>query len=99
MNAGKLIDAVHLVQAFGLSESFPPVPLLKTYLKDLRRNSQGNSGNALAAGVQVCDYYLSMHLDFPKISIALDIYQSGWPVIHLWCLLISLQKVEQIRLK
>lgn len=52
VNAGKLIDAVHLVQAFGLSESFPPVPLLKTYLKDLRRNSQGNSGNALAAGVQ-----------------------------------------------
>lgn len=53
VNAGKLIDAVHLVQAFCLTESFPPVPLLKTYLRDLRRNSQGTGGNAQASGIQV----------------------------------------------
>lgn len=52
VSGGKLIDAVHFVQAFGLSERFPPVPLLKTYLKDLRRNSQGKGGNAGATGVQ-----------------------------------------------
>ncbi|XP_050365383.1 FRIGIDA-like protein 3 [Argentina anserina] len=39
---GKQIDAVHFIHAFELSESFPPVPLLKTYLKELRRNSQGD---------------------------------------------------------
>lgn len=40
---GKQIDAVHFIHAFELTESFPPVPLLKTYLKELRRNSQGDS--------------------------------------------------------
>lgn len=47
------MDAVHFVQAFKLTESFPPVPLLKTYLKDLRRNSQGKSGPGGAAAAQV----------------------------------------------
>ncbi|KAJ6740403.1 FRIGIDA-LIKE PROTEIN 3-RELATED [Salix purpurea] len=57
LNDGKQIDAVRFIHAFQLTEVFPPVPLLKTYLKDLRRNSQntqrkgGNSGGG--AGVQV----------------------------------------------
>ncbi|KAF8377611.1 hypothetical protein HHK36_030993 [Tetracentron sinense] len=46
VNSGKQIDAVRFVQAFHLTETFPPVPLLKTYLKDLRRNSQGKGGNS-----------------------------------------------------
>ncbi|XP_010271588.1 PREDICTED: FRIGIDA-like protein 3 isoform X2 [Nelumbo nucifera] len=46
---GRQVDAVHFVQAFQLTESFPPVPLLKTYLKDLRRNSQGKGA---AGGTQ-----------------------------------------------
>ncbi|KAJ4714781.1 FRIGIDA-like protein [Melia azedarach] len=46
VNSGKQIDAVHLIHTFQLTESFPPVPLLKTYLKDLRRNSQGKAGNS-----------------------------------------------------
>ncbi|XP_068654842.1 FRIGIDA-like protein 3 isoform X2 [Aristolochia californica] len=49
---GRQIDAVHFIQAFQLVEMFPPVPLLKTYLKDLRRNSQGKGGAVGAAGVQ-----------------------------------------------
>ncbi|XP_052204680.1 FRIGIDA-like protein 3 [Diospyros lotus] len=47
VNGGRHIDAVHFVQAFELYESFPPVPLLRTYLKDLRRNSQGKHGNSV----------------------------------------------------
>jgi hypothetical protein len=60
VNDGKQIDAVRFIHAFQLTEIFPPVPLLKTYLKDLRRNSQntqrkgGNSGGG--AGVQVHFY-------------------------------------------
>ncbi|KAL4582198.1 hypothetical protein LXL04_006740 [Taraxacum kok-saghyz] len=42
---GKLISAVHFVHGFKLSDRFPTVPLLKTYLKDLRRSSQGKRGN------------------------------------------------------
>ncbi|XAR51332.1 hypothetical protein NMG60_11005932 [Bertholletia excelsa] len=45
VNGGRQVDAVHFVHAFRLTESFPPVSLLKTYLKDLRRNSQGKPGN------------------------------------------------------
>ncbi|XP_022739907.1 FRIGIDA-like protein 3 [Durio zibethinus] len=53
INGGRQIDAVRFIHAFQLTESFPPVPLLKTYLKDLRRNSQGKSGNSGgAAGAQ-----------------------------------------------
>ncbi|CAL5422502.1 unnamed protein product [Camellia sinensis] len=44
VNCGKQIDAVHFIHAFQLTESFPPVPLLKTYLKDLR-DSQGKPGS------------------------------------------------------
>ncbi|KAJ0098007.1 hypothetical protein Patl1_28585 [Pistacia atlantica] len=56
VNSGKQIDAVHFIHAFQLTESFPPVPLLKTYLKDLRRNSQGkgvSSGGATGAQIDV----------------------------------------------
>ncbi|KAJ9562333.1 hypothetical protein OSB04_007493 [Centaurea solstitialis] len=45
ISTGKLISAVHFVHAFELVEKFPTVPLLKTYLKDLRRNSQGKRGH------------------------------------------------------
>ncbi|KAI3875965.1 hypothetical protein MKX03_026201 [Papaver bracteatum] len=53
ISAGKQIDAVHFVQAFKLTENYPPVPLLKTYLKYLRRNSQGRiTAAGGAVGVQ-----------------------------------------------
>ncbi|XVF17579.1 hypothetical protein REPUB_Repub10bG0135700 [Reevesia pubescens] len=53
IKSGRQIDAVRFIHAFQLIESFPPVPLLKTYLKDLRRNSQGKGGNSgAAAGTQ-----------------------------------------------
>ncbi|KAI3441032.1 hypothetical protein J3R85_002879 [Psidium guajava] len=54
INSGRQVDAVHLIHAFQLTERFHPVPLLKTYLKDLRRNSQGtgakSEGSAIASG-------------------------------------------------
>ncbi|XP_043708464.1 FRIGIDA-like protein 3 [Telopea speciosissima] len=52
VSSGRQIDAVHFIQAFQLTESFPPVPLLKTYLRDLRRNSQGKGGSGGAVGPQ-----------------------------------------------
>ncbi|TKY55654.1 FRIGIDA protein 3 [Spatholobus suberectus] len=45
INNGKQIAAVHFIHAFQLQESFPPVPLLKVYLKNRRRNSQVKTGN------------------------------------------------------
>ncbi|XWS33540.1 hypothetical protein CRYUN_Cryun22dG0091800 [Craigia yunnanensis] len=53
INSGRQIDAVRFIHAFQLTESFSPVPLLKAYLKNLRRNSQGKGGNSGgAAGAQ-----------------------------------------------
>ncbi|XP_062154925.1 FRIGIDA-like protein 3 [Alnus glutinosa] len=46
ISCGKQIYAVRFIHVFELTQSFPPVPLLKTYLKDLRRNSQGKGGNS-----------------------------------------------------
>lgn len=40
INNGQQIAAVHFVHFFQLQETFPLVPLLKTYLKNRRRNSQ-----------------------------------------------------------
>ena len=52
VKSGRQVDAVNFIHAFELTESFPPVHLLKTHLKDLRRNSQGKPGGG-AAGAQV----------------------------------------------
>ncbi|XP_050208104.1 FRIGIDA-like protein 3 isoform X2 [Mercurialis annua] len=49
VNSGKQIEAVRFIHAFQLTETFPLVPLLKTYLEDFRRNSQGKSGNSSGA--------------------------------------------------
>ncbi|PSR87941.1 FRIGIDA-like protein [Actinidia chinensis var. chinensis] len=51
VKSGRQVDAVNFIHAFELTESFPPVHLLKTHLKDLRRNSQGKPGGG-AAGAQ-----------------------------------------------
>jgi hypothetical protein len=55
INNGKHIAAVHFVQLFELQESFPPVPLLRTYLKNQRRNSQVKADNVRdIATAKVC---------------------------------------------
>ncbi|CAN8265702.1 unnamed protein product [Cochlearia groenlandica] len=46
VNSGKQIDAVNLAFAFELTEKFPPVSLLKSYLTETRRSSsQGRPSN------------------------------------------------------
>lgn len=59
INSDRQVDAVHFIHAFELLESYPPIPLLKTYLKDLRRNSQGGSGGGALARKAVRELELS----------------------------------------
>ncbi|CAN6205952.1 unnamed protein product [Urochloa humidicola] len=47
VNRHRQIDAVHFIQTFGLSETFPPAPLLKTYVDELK-DTFDNNGDATA---------------------------------------------------
>ncbi|CAN6168656.1 unnamed protein product [Urochloa humidicola] len=47
VNRHRQIDAVHFIQAFGLSETFPPAPLLKTYVDELK-DTFDNNGDGTA---------------------------------------------------
>ncbi|KAJ0963452.1 hypothetical protein J5N97_028574 [Dioscorea zingiberensis] len=52
VSKGRLIDAVHFAHAFQLTESFPPVPLLKAYLDEVTKTVQEIIGDARNAGAQ-----------------------------------------------
>ncbi|EEF35133.1 FRIGIDA-like protein 3 [Ricinus communis] len=53
INSGRQIDAVNLAFAFELTEQFSPVPLLKSYLKEVRKTSPPvKPGNASPIAVQ-----------------------------------------------
>jgi hypothetical protein len=51
------IDAVQFIQAFGLSESFPPAPLLKAYVDELK-GSLNNNKDGSATPSTVCSLYI-----------------------------------------
>ena len=52
ISRGQQVDAVHLTQEVGLVDMFPPVPLLKAFLKDAKKaatsimEDPNNSGRA-----------------------------------------------------
>jgi hypothetical protein len=56
VNRHRQIDAVQFIHAFGLSESFPPAPLLKTYVEELK-DSLGNNGDGNAASLKVWSFH------------------------------------------
>jgi len=60
VNRHRQIDAVHFIQAFGLSETFPPAPLLKTYVDELK-DTFDNNGDASATSSKVC--FIILRLD------------------------------------
>ncbi|KAH9315072.1 hypothetical protein KI387_023699 [Taxus chinensis] len=49
VNSGKQIEAVNFAYTFGLVDIYPPVPLLKAYLKEARKAAQVKSGNTSVA--------------------------------------------------
>ncbi|CAL9203560.1 unnamed protein product [Musa hybrid cultivar] len=51
LNSGRQIEAVNLAYAFKLTEQFPPVPLLKAYLKEAKKVSQVKAGS-MSPGAQ-----------------------------------------------
>ncbi|PKA66720.1 Protein FRIGIDA [Apostasia shenzhenica] len=52
INNGRQLDAVNLAFALELTEKFAPVPLLKSYIKEVRKVSQSKVGNMTPAGQQ-----------------------------------------------
>ncbi|XP_077233715.1 FRIGIDA-like protein 3 [Tasmannia lanceolata] len=95
VDIGRHVDAVHLVLGFQLTESFPPVPLLKTYLRDLRRNAQGKGGNSGSADGQ--DDAIAEELAALKAVIkCIDDYklEAEYPLDPLQRRLVQLEKVK-----
>ncbi|KAJ3675364.1 hypothetical protein LUZ60_004406 [Juncus effusus] len=46
VSTGRQIDAVNLAYAFGLTDQYSPIPLLKSYLKEVRKSSNSKSANS-----------------------------------------------------
>lgn len=83
INDGKQITAVHFIHAFQLEESFPTVPLLKLYLKNVRRNSQVKAGNVDdVATVKVC---FGASLKFKSIMIVCILNVSCSALLSIIC--------------
>lgn len=45
VKSGKEVEAVYFATEFGLTEQFAPVPLLKSHLKNIRKNANAISKN------------------------------------------------------
>jgi len=58
VNSGRQIEGVNLAYAFELTDRFSPIPLLKAYLKEVRKVSQVKAGS-MSPGAQVGCYLLS----------------------------------------
>lgn len=53
VNSGRQIEGLNLAYAFELTDRFSPVPLLKAYLKEVRKVLQVKAGS-MSPGAQVC---------------------------------------------
>ncbi|KAJ6842774.1 FRIGIDA-like protein 3 [Iris pallida] len=60
VNSGRQIEGVNLAYAFELTEQFAPVPLLKAYLKEVRKVSQVKAGS-MSPGAQLPLYQNEMN--------------------------------------
>jgi hypothetical protein len=53
VESGRPIDAINLAYAFGLTEQFEPVQLLKAYLRDVKKVSHATMNVKMSPGAQV----------------------------------------------
>ena len=65
ISMGQQVDAVHFTFEVGLEDKFPPVPLLKDFLKDAKKaaasllEGPNNSGRA-AVLIYICNFALGV---------------------------------------
>lgn len=63
VKSGKEIEAIYFAFESGLTERFPPISLLKSYLKNSKKNASTimkNGNNSVAASVCVTPSYISV---------------------------------------
>lgn len=65
---GRQIEAVNMAYAFGLTEQFAPVPLLKAYLKDVKKTSQAKAGNTSPSAAEVSNISTHFQTFFSDLS-------------------------------
>lgn len=70
VDSGRPIDAINLAYAFGLTEQFEPVQLLKAYLRDVRKVSHAKNVK-MSPGVQV--HFIYLIIKFCKVLCSRNI--------------------------
>lgn len=85
MKNGKEIEAVYFASESGLTERFPPVSLLKSYLKNSKKNTTTilkNGNNSAAAmvhliSIHLCDFFNLEHSSLQDFSLGKFIFRKS----------------------
>ena len=78
ISRGQQVDAVHFTQEVGLVDKFPPVPLLKAFLKDAKKaatsimEDPNNSGRAAVFYIPYPFYLCDSYVFTPACFVLLD---------------------------
>lgn len=78
ISRGQQVDAVHFTQEVGLVDKFPPVPLLKAFLKDAKKaatsimEDPNNSGRAAVFYIPSLFIYVILIYLLPPVFVLLD---------------------------
>lgn len=69
ISRGQQLDAVHFTYEVGLVDKFPPVPLLKAYLRDAKKTVAEDSSNTGRASVIYSFISHLKHLLFASLNL------------------------------
>lgn len=75
ISKGQQLDAVHFTYEVGLVDKFPPVPLLKAFLKDAKKAAASimeDPNNIGRAAVCISSLDLTLHASFILLAINLN---------------------------
>ncbi|KAF3568777.1 hypothetical protein DY000_02011115 [Brassica cretica] len=97
LNSGRHIDAVNLAFAFGLTEQFPPVELLKSYLTEAKRSSSQGRPDNTSPAVQASDEFNERELTGLKAVVkCVEVHnlEEHYPVEPLEKRILELEKAK-----
>lgn len=81
ISRGQQVDAVHFTYEVGLEDKFPPVPLLKAFLKDAKKAATSileDPNNSGRAAVFYLVIWLSRHFFFSNLLLHMPSRDTIW---------------------